>query len=152
VKGGRITGGSNSIMHMKAIASIGGTASIKANRHPFRRIGGPNGTRMLDSLERDVMAKLVTGGFHVVYEPVVRIGRRRLIPDFRIGATYIECTRNQKVNVKSAELAERFRALSKHVEFCRGIVVTEPFLVDKYRYHLPPDIEVTTKDDLLTTL
>jgi hypothetical protein len=105
-----MTGRSNSILHMKAIASIGGAASINTNRHPFRRVGGLNGTRMLDSLERDVMAKLVSGGFHIVYEPVIRIGLRRLIPDFRIGATYIECTRNQKVNVKSAELVERFRA------------------------------------------
>jgi hypothetical protein len=152
VKGGRMTGGSNSLLHMKAIASIGGAASIKTNRHPFRRVSGPNGTKMLDDLEREVMTKLVSGGFHVVYEPVVRIGQRRLIPDFRIDTTYIECTRDRKVNVKSAELVERFRVLSEHVEFCRGIVVTKAFLVAKYRHYLPADIDVTTTDDLLATL
>ena len=43
---------------------------------------------------------------------------------------------NKKVNDKSAELIERFRVLRKHVAFSKGIVVTLPFLVDKYRHYL----------------
>ena len=148
MKGGRMTGRSNSAAHMKTIASVGGSISIKRNRHPFRRTRGPNGVRMLDRLERDVMMKLVSAGFHITYEPVVRIGLRRFIPDFRVGAIYIECTRNKKVNDKSAELIERFRVLRKHVAFSKGIVVTLPFLVDKYRHYLPPEIEVSVLDDL----
>jgi hypothetical protein len=152
MKGGRMTGRSNGIMHMRTIASVGGAASIKANRHPFRRVDGPNGIRMLDELERDVMAKLFSGGIHAVYEPVVRIGLRRLIPDFRVGATYIECTHNRQVNVKSAELKERFRTLKEHVEFGRGIVVTHPSLVSRYKQYLPADIEVTTAENLQSIL
>jgi hypothetical protein len=150
--GGRMTGRSNSIVHMKTIVSVGGSNSIRSNRHPFRRVDGPNGIRMLDDLERDVIMKLVSAGFDAVYEPVIKIGLRRLIPDFRIGATYIECTRNQKANAKSAKLIERFHVLREHVKFRKGIVVTLPFLVDKYRHYLPPDIDVATSDNLPSSI
>lgn len=148
MKGGRLTGRSNSILHMKAIASIGGSKSITNRKHPFRKIDGPNGIRMFNRLERDVMTRLVGAGYVAEYEPVVKIGSRRLIPDFRVGITYIECTRNTKVNAKAAELRERFRLLRGHVAFRRGIVVTLPFLVDRYRLHLPRGIGVATPQDL----
>ncbi len=153
IKGGRKTGRSNSVSHMKAIASIGGSVAIKSNTHPFRTVNGPKGIKMLDTLERDVMAKLVSAGFDATYEPVVKIGVRRLIPDFRVGGTYIECTRNRKVNAKSAELIGRFRALRKHVAFHKGVVVTLPSLVDRYRYYLMlSDIDVTTADNLAASI
>jgi hypothetical protein len=148
MNGGKMTGRSNSLEHMRAIASIGGAAAVNANTHPFRRINGPNGIRMLDDLERDVMLRLISQGFTAEYEPVVRIGDRRLIPDFRIHGTYIECTHNRQVKIKAAELRERFRMLRENVVFSRGIVVTYPSLVRRYRHYLPVDIEVTTIDNL----
>lgn len=147
-----MTGSSNSITHLKAIASAGGAAAVKKNWYPLRRVRGPRGIRMMDSLERDVMMKLISGGVQFTYEPVVRIGLRRLIPDFRIGATYLECSRNKKVSEHARELLERFRMLRDHVEFSRGIVVTSEGLVDRYKHYLPHDIDVATVEDLLNNL
>lgn len=106
----------------------------------------------MDDLEREVMVQLVSRGFPAEYEPVVRIGNQRLIPDFRIDGTYIECTHNQQVNNKAADLRERFRMLRENVMFSRGIVVTYPYLLRRYRHYLPGDIDVTTIDGLPSVL
>jgi hypothetical protein len=50
IRGGRFAGGSNSIDHLRRIASLSGTSLIKNNRNPGRRVLGPNGVRMFNYL------------------------------------------------------------------------------------------------------
>jgi hypothetical protein len=107
---------------------------------------------MFNRLERDTMDQLVRQGLEVEYEPVINLGSKRLIPDFRVGNTYIECTCDPKANVKAPKLYERFRLLREHVPFRKGIVVTLPFLVAKYTHYLPPGVEVATLQDFLTKI
>jgi hypothetical protein len=146
--GGKLTGRSNTLNHLKTIASIGGSHAVKRMKNPNRRIFGPSGVRMFNQLERDTMNELVLQHLEVEYEPVIRLGSRRLIPDFRVGSTYIECTTNRKANVKGPELRRRFHLLKEHVQFRRGIVVTLPSLASKYKHYLGPDTKVVTVDDL----
>ena len=146
--GGQLTGRSNSLNHLKNIASIGGSRGAKSPKNPRRRIQGPGGVRMFNRLERDTFNELVQQRLEVEYEPVIHIGSRRLIPDFRVGSTYIECTANLKVNVKGPALRQRFRLLRDRVPFSGGIVVTLPFLVPRYKHYLGMDSEVVTVQGL----
>jgi hypothetical protein len=150
--GGKLTGRSNSVDRLKTIASIGGSRGAKSPKNPRRRILGPGGVRMFNRLERDTFNELVQQRLQVEYEPVIQIGSRRMIPDFRVGSTYIECTADLKVNVKGPILRQRFQLLRHKVPFRRGIVVTLPFLVPRYKHYLGIDSEVVTVHDLGRTI
>ncbi len=152
IKGGATSGRSNSHEHMKVIASIGGATSAKSFKNGLRRVVGPDGVRMYNGLERDTLDQLVRGGFNVDYEPVITLGSRRLIPDFRVGSTYIECTGNPKANVKAPKLLERFQLLKGQVPFRKGIVVTFPSLATKYTHYLGSEVEVATLQDFLSRI
>lgn len=146
--GGKLTGRSNTLSHLRTIASIGGAHAVKRMKNPQRRIFGPGGVRMFNRLESDTMRALVLQHLKVEYEPVIRLRSRRLIPDFRVGRTYIECTTNHKVNAKGPELRRRFELLKDCVRFRQGIVVTLPSLAPKYKLYLGPDTKVVSVDDL----
>ncbi len=60
---------------------------------------------MFNDFEKDVMIRIIREGLEVVYEPIIKVGARRLVPDFRVGDTYIECTCDTQVRVKPADLA-----------------------------------------------
>ena len=149
IKGGTLTGRSNSLEHLKRIASIGAVNSVKSPRHSGRRTIGARGVRMFNRLEKDTMEILEDAGMTVVYEPIVKVDGRRLIPDFQLGSTFIECTCDPKVSCKAARLAEKFRLLKSKGPFEKGIVVTMPWLFERYRHYLPPEIEVATTENLL---
>jgi len=95
---------------------------------------------------------LENASMNVVYEPIVKIKDRQLIPDFQVGSTFIECTCDPKVNCKAAKLAAKFTLLKNNVPFENGFVVTMPWLVEKYRHYLPPEIDVATTGNLLTKI
>lgn len=146
--GGTITGRSNSHDRMRFIASIGGSNSVKSCHNPWRRVLGPNQIRMFNRLEKQTM-ELVLQHAKVDYEPVIKIGQRqRIIPDFRVGRTYIECTADPKANVKGPRLRERFQLLKRHIPIRKSIVVTLPHLVPKYMHYLAPDVEVVSLHNL----
>jgi hypothetical protein len=149
IKGGRLTGQSNSVQHLKKIASVGGANSVKSVKHSNRRVIGPTGVKMFNRLERDAMLQITSAGLHAVYEPIIEIGDKRLIPDFQLGNTFIECTCDPKARVKAYKLSEKFKLLREHVPFRKGIVVTLPWLIDRYRQYLTEGVEVALVDDLL---
>lgn len=149
IKGGKTAGNSNSVEHLKRIASLGGVGLIRSGKSPSRKTLGPNGVKMYDYLERDIFRGLLSAGMPAEYEPVIKADSRRIIPDFRVGDVYIECTRDNKVNVKAQKLVERFRLLEKRVPFSKGIVVTLPRLLVRYRQLIPSDIEVVTTQGFL---
>lgn len=152
IKGGTLTGRSNSLEHMKRIASIGAVNSLKSPTHSCRKTIGARGVRMFNRLEKDTMDILENASTNVVYEPIMKIKDRRLIPDFQLGNTFIECTCDPKVNCKATKLAAKFRLLRNNFPFERGVVVTLPWLVERYRHYLPPEIDVVTASDLLTKI
>ena len=152
MKGGTLTGRSNSHEHMKQIASVGAVNSLKSPMHSGRRTIGVGGVRMFNRLEKDTMDILENAGMNAVYEPIVKIKDRLLIPDFQLGRTFIECTCDPKANCKAERLAAKFRLLKGNVPFEKGVVVTMPWLVERYRHYLPPEIRVATTKNLLTKI
>lgn len=149
IKGGETTGGSHSISYLRAIASVGGSNSVKSGQNPRRVVPGPGGIRMFNDLERDVMMRIIRAALEVVYEPILKVGTRRLIPDFRVGSTYIECTRDTHVSVKARRLGEKFRLLREHFHPVKCLLVTLPRLLARYRYYLEPRVEVAMVRDFL---
>lgn len=149
VKGGRLVRRSNSVRHMRSIASLGGVNSLKSGRNPRRTVPGPYGIRMYNHLEKETFETMIKAGLRVEYEPVVMIGNCRIVPDFCVGQTYIECTCDRKVNVKTERLLEKFRLLKEHMPFAAATVVTLPHLVEKYRLYLGREASVVTLDDLV---
>lgn len=152
IKGGKLTGRSNSLEHMKRIASIGAVNSLKSPAHSCRKTIGARGVRMFNRLEKDTMDILEKARANVVYEPIMKIKDRRLVPDFQLGSTFIECTCDPKANCKAAKLAAKFRLLRNNFPFDKGVVVTMPWLVERYRHYLPPEVDVATTSNLLTKI
>jgi hypothetical protein len=97
---------------MTQIASIGAASSLKSNRNPRRHVTGPNAILMYNKLEKNVYELLLQSGLSVEYEPIVRIGIRRIAPDFRIGRIYVECTCEPKASIKAASLSKKFELQS----------------------------------------
>ncbi len=104
---------------------------------------------MFNDLERDVMARIIREGIEVIYEPIVKVGVRRLIPDFRVGSTYIECTCDTQVRVKARRLGEKFRLLREYFGPVKCLLVTLPKLVPRYASYLEPRVDVTTVQDFI---
>ncbi len=146
--GGKLTGRSNSIDHLKAVGLIGAARAAKSPKNPNRQVLSRGGVRFCNQLEKDTMDELVRQGMRVEYEPVIHLGTRWIFPDFRVDTTYIECTEHSKVNEKGPALRERFQLLKTHVPFAKGIVVTTPELVLRYRRYLRFETEVVTVRDL----
>jgi hypothetical protein len=149
VRGGRITGKSQSISHLRTIGSIGGSNSAKSHGNPHRQVLGPDGVRMFNDMEREVMMRIIREGLEVIYEPVIKVGLRRLIPDFQVGSTYIECTCDTQVRVKARRLGEKFRLLRGFFGSVKCLLVTLPKLVPRYMSYLEPHVEVATVQDFI---
>ena len=152
VKGGRRAGRSNSVDHMTYVASIGAASSLKSNRNPRRHVTGPNGILMYIKLEKDVYELLLQSGLSVEYEPIVRIGIRRIAPDFRIGRIYVECTCEPKASIKAASLSKKFELLNQESLLEKAIVVTPPYLVGKHRFYLEAEVSVVSIAGLVGAL
>ena len=152
VKGGTVGGKLNSLHHLWSIGSLGGANPTKSGRNPRRKVLGPDGKMMYNILEKQCFAALLQAGFAVEYEPVVIVGKRRIIPDFRIGNVYVECTGDPKVFAKAGRFLEKFRLLEKYEEAWRAIVVTLPHLVERYRLRLGRRAFVTTKEGLVDSI
>ncbi len=149
IKGGELTGRSQSLSHLRAIASLGGSTSAKSNQNPRRLVSGPGGVRMYNELEKDVLCRIIKAGMEVAYEPVLKVGTRRLIPDFRVGTTYIECTYDTQVRVKARRLGQKFKLLTEHYYPVNCLVVTLPRLQSKYRHYLEKYVDVATVEDFI---
>ncbi len=104
---------------------------------------------MFNDLEKDVMMRIIREGLEVVYEPIVKVGARRLIPDFRVGDTYVECTCDTQVRVKARRLGEKFRLLTEQFSPVKCLLVTLPRLVPRYASYLEPRVIVTTVEDFI---
>jgi hypothetical protein len=152
MRGGRIVGMSNSVRHLSLIGSVGGVNSMKSGRNPWRKVRGPFGTMMYNALEKQSFLAMVRAGMAVEYEPVVLLGSRRIVPDFRVGRIYVECTGDPKVSPKAERFLERFQLLRKHKGAVGNIVVTLPNLVERYKLYLGKRALVTTVDRLVDTV
>lgn len=113
MKGGKIVGKSQSTQHLGHIGSIGGVNSVKSASNARRKVLGQFGM-MYNELEKECLAALLQAGFVVDYEPTVFVGERRIIPDFRVGDVYIECTGDPKVNAKAERFLEKFELIEKY--------------------------------------
>ena len=104
---------------------------------------------MFNELESEVLHRIMDAHLKVVYEPVLKVGTRRVIPDFQVGTTYIECTSDSQVRVKARRLGQKFRLLAEHYYPVKSLVVTLARLRSKYRYYLETDVDVATVEDFI---
>src|SRR3989454_9341047 len=75
IRGGRMTGKSQSISHLRTIGSIGGSKSANRHRKPPRQIFVPAGDRMFNDMERERMMWSIFEGLDGTYEPSIMVGR-----------------------------------------------------------------------------
>ena len=74
---------------------------------------------MFNDMEREVMMRIIREGLEVIYEPVIKVGLRRLIPDFQVGRTFIECTCDTQVRVKGPPPWREVQAAKRVLWICK---------------------------------
>jgi len=95
------------------------------------------------------MTRIIREGLEVTYEPIVKVGARRLIPDFRVGDTSIECTCATQVRVKARRLGEKFRLPKEQFPRVKRLLVTLARLLPRYASYLEPRVSVTTVEHFI---
>ena len=132
---------------LKRISHLGFLKMVK------RKFLGPNGELVFNKLEKEVVETLYANGIDYIYEPIIHLEGRFVIPDFLLeGGVIIECTGWTNVKEKSSQLKNKIKKLLASRVIKRVIVVTNQGLLQSYQKNLNMLATVTTVERLIPAL
>jgi hypothetical protein len=133
----------------KKVSHIAALMGAKSKTGFRRKVIGPKGEKMFNSLEKEVAEILLKLNVDYEYEKILKIKNNYIIPDFLILANIlIECTYWSFVKDKSRILKKHFREISKNTSIDKIVVITSNRLRDNYRQKLGQKITTLTSKEL----